>query len=255
MKPGRVSLVGAGPGDPELLTLRAVRRLAEADLVLYDALVDRRLLELAPRARRFQVGKRAGRPSIRQETIHALILRAARRGQQVVRLKGGDPFLFGRGGEELAAMARAGVACEYVPGVSSALAAPGLAGVPVTHRGVARAVLVVTAVPEEPWRALLAHVAPEGLTVVMLMALERRRAIAHHLLGLGWSPDWPVAVVVAASTPREHVATLTLADLAHHDLPAACAGEAGLLVIGRVVDVREELAGLGERELLREHGT
>ncbi len=133
MSTGHVSLVGAGPGDPELLTLRALRRLRAADLVLNDALVPAALVELAPQARRFFVGKRAGRHSIEQDTIHRLMIRAARRGDRVVRLKCGDPFVFGRGGEEALALAEAGIPFEIVPGLSSALAAPALAGIPVTH--------------------------------------------------------------------------------------------------------------------------
>ena len=132
---GFVSLVGAGPGDPDLLTQRAVRRLAEADLVLYDALVSPEVLPLASRAQCLSVGKRACRPSISQEAINRCLVRGARRGKRVVRLKCGDPFVFGRGGEEAIALAAAGVPFEIVPGVSSALAAPALAGIPVTHRG------------------------------------------------------------------------------------------------------------------------
>ena len=134
---GFVSLVGAGPGDPELLTLKAVRRLGEADLVLYDALVETATLSYAARAQRFFVGKRAGRPAIRQDAINRLMIREARRGRRIVRLKCGDPFVFGRGGEEALALAAAGIPCEIVPGISSAIAAPMLAGIPVTHRGLA----------------------------------------------------------------------------------------------------------------------
>jgi uroporphyrin-III C-methyltransferase len=134
MTNGFVSLVGAGPGDPGLLTRTALHRLKRADLVLYDALVGDDIVSLARRARRFSVGKRAGRASVRQETIHALMIRAARRGLRVVRLKGGDPFVFGRGGEEALALRAAGVPFEVIPGVSSAVAAPALAGIPVTHR-------------------------------------------------------------------------------------------------------------------------
>ena len=133
---GFVSLVGAGPGDPDLLTRKAADRLADADLVLYDALVDPATLALAPTAQRVFVGKRAGRPQVRQEFIHWLMIRAARAGKKVVRLKGGDPFVFGRGGEEGLALAAAGISFEVVPGVSSAIAAAALAGIPVTHRGV-----------------------------------------------------------------------------------------------------------------------
>lgn len=129
---GLVSLVGAGPGDPELLTVRAARRLAEADVVLYDALVELRVLALA---RRLDVGKRAGGRHFAQRTTERLMIRLAWRGWRVVRLKGGDPFVFGRGGEEVLALGQAGVACEIVPGLSSALSGPALCGIPVTHRG------------------------------------------------------------------------------------------------------------------------
>src|SRR5688500_6142367 len=140
---GRVSLVGAGPGDPELWAVRALRRVAEADLVLYDALVDVDGLRRATRAQCFCVGKRARRDSVPQETIHKLMIRAAKRGKRVVRLKGGDPFVFGRGGEEALALAMAGVPFEVVPGVTTAVAAPALAGIPITHPGVASGFLVL----------------------------------------------------------------------------------------------------------------
>src|SRR5262249_9130388 len=146
---GLVSLVGAGPGDPDLLTLRAVARLQEANVVLYDALVDRAALRHAPRARWAYVGKRAGRHSISQCTIERLMIRQARRGARVVRLKSGAPFVLGRGGEEALALAAAGIPCEVVPGVSAAVAAPGLSGIPVTHRGLSSAFLVVSGHAEE----------------------------------------------------------------------------------------------------------
>ena len=149
---GRVALVGAGPGDPGLLTRRAVARLRAAELVLYDALVDERILRFARRAQRFFVGKRAGRHAMTQEAINALMVRAARRGRRVVRLKGGDPFVFGRGGEEALALQRAGIAYEVVPGITSAIAAPAAAGIPVTHRGVSTAFLVVSGHDEQSVR-------------------------------------------------------------------------------------------------------
>src|SRR5690554_6512297 len=140
---GHVALVGAGPGDPELWTVRALRRVEAADLVLYDALVDAGALRRLTEARCFCVGKRAGRASVRQETIHRVMIRAARAGQRVVRLKGGDPFVFGRGAEEALALAQAGIPFEVVPGVTTAVAAPELAGIPVTHRGLSSGFLVV----------------------------------------------------------------------------------------------------------------
>ena len=141
---GRVSLVGAGPGDPELWTLRALRRVEEADLVLYDALVDAEALRRLTRAQCFCVGKRAGRASVKQETINRLMIRAARQGKRVVRLKGGDPFVFGRGAEEMLVLAHAGIAVEVVPGVTTAVAAGEAAGIPVTHRKMASGFLVLT---------------------------------------------------------------------------------------------------------------
>ena len=172
---GFVSLVGAGPGDPDLLTRKAAERLAEADLVLYDALVDPATLALAPTAQRIFVGKRAGRPQVRQEFIHWLMVRAARAGKRVVRLKGGDPFVFGRGGEEALALAAAGIPFEVVPGVSSAIAAAALAGIPVTHRGMASGFVVVSGHAEDAYRPMLESLAPHSATVVVMMGLGTDR--------------------------------------------------------------------------------
>src|SRR5260221_3130393 len=168
---GRVWLVGAGPGSPDLLPMRAVRALAKADLLLYDALVAKEPLDVAPNAQRFCVGKRGGRPSMDQETIHRLMIRGARRGKRVVRLKGGDPFVFGRGGEEAIALRAAGVPYDVVPGVSSALAAPALAGIPVTHRGISSAVLVVSGHDEQAFGSSVAQLEPNGVTIVVLMGI------------------------------------------------------------------------------------
>jgi uroporphyrin-III C-methyltransferase/precorrin-2 dehydrogenase/sirohydrochlorin ferrochelatase len=233
---GHVALVGAGPGDPELWTVRAMRRVREADLVLYDALVDAAALRALTSARCFCVGKRAGRASVRQETINALMVRAARRGKRVVRLKGGDPFVFGRGAEEALALAMAGIPCEVVPGVSTAIGAPALAGIPVTHRGVASSFLVLGGFAEEVLDRTLAGVRPGGLTLVVMMGLASRAAVARALASRGWAPDLPAAVVCAASTPDEWTWTGRLADLARIEPPA---GLPGVLVVGEVVGVRE----------------
>lgn len=200
---GRVSLVGAGPGDPELLTLRAIKRLEDADLVLYDALLDPEALRFAPRARRFFVGKRAGRPAIRQDAINRLMIREARRGHRVVRLKCGDPFVFGRGGEEALALAAAGIPCEVVPGISSAIAAPLLSGIPVTHRGLASAFVVVSGHAEPAYGPVLRSLAPGSATVVILMGLANRAAIAAELLAAGWAPHTPSAVLIGISQKGE----------------------------------------------------
>ncbi|HEX9188907.1 MAG TPA: uroporphyrinogen-III C-methyltransferase [Vicinamibacteria bacterium] len=232
---GRVTLVGAGPGDPGLLTVRAARALAEADLVLYDALVSLDVLALAPRAQRFSVGKRAGRASMRQEAIHALMIRAARRGKRVVRLKGGDPFVFGRGGEEVLALRAAGVPHEVVPGVSSALAAPALAGIPVTHRGLSSAFTVVSGHAESAWREVLSGITPNGLTVVVLMGLRTRGAIANLLLERGWAASTPAALLLAAGTPRAHTWTGPLRSLGGEVVPDGLADAPGTIVVGDVV--------------------
>jgi uroporphyrin-III C-methyltransferase/precorrin-2 dehydrogenase/sirohydrochlorin ferrochelatase len=198
---GSVTLVGAGPGDPELLTLKAVRHLEEADLVLYDALVDPETLRHAARARRFFVGKRAGRPAIRQDAINRLMIREARRGHKVVRLKCGDPFVFGRGGEEALALAAAGIRCEVVPGVTSAIAAPLLAGIPVTHRGLASAFVVVSGHAESAYGPVLRSLTPGSATIVVLMGVANRGAIVNELRASGWAPQTPAAMLFGASHP------------------------------------------------------
>jgi uroporphyrin-III C-methyltransferase/precorrin-2 dehydrogenase/sirohydrochlorin ferrochelatase len=243
---GFVSLVGAGPGDPDLLTRKAERRLAEADLVLYDALVSAAALELAPRARRFFVGKRAGRPSIRQDTIHVLMIRAARRGLRVVRLKCGDPFLLGRGGEEALALAAAGVPFEVVPGVSSAVAAPALAGIPVTHRGLASGFVVLSGHAEGTYAPILGSIAPGTLTLVVLMGLSSRAALSAFLLEKGWPGQTPAAILLAASTPDAFTWIGTLNGLGRAALPDNRADAPGTLVIGEVVSLAPTLGAVQE---------
>lgn len=242
VKPGRVSLVGAGPGDPDLLTRRAARRLAEADVVLYDALVDPGVLGLAPSARRVFVGKRAGRPAVRQEFINRLLIRAARNGRAVVRLKGGDPFVFGRGGEEALALAAAGIPFEIVPGVSSAVAAPALAGIPVTHRGTSTAFVVVSGHSPDAYSAVLASLAPRAATIVVMMGLGAAGDIAALLIERGWKADTPAAVLLGASTSASARCSGTLATLAA-DIAAIRTGAPGTIVIGDVVRIGALLAG------------
>jgi uroporphyrin-III C-methyltransferase/precorrin-2 dehydrogenase/sirohydrochlorin ferrochelatase len=234
---GFVSLVGAGPGDPGLLTRRGAERLASADVVLYDALLDAELLRLAPHAHCFYVGKRAGRPSVAQRTIERLLVRAARSGKRVVRLKCGDPFVFGRGGEEAQALAATGVPFEVVPGVSSAIAAPALAGIPVTHRGLAAGFAVVSGHRESTYGPILDGLAPGALTLVLLMGVGARRDIARRLLGNGWAPATPAAILLGASTNASFTWTGTLAELESAGLPSD-ADLPGTLVVGAV-------AGLG----------
>lgn len=234
---GFVSLVGAGPGDPDLLTVKAVRRLKQADDVLHDALIDPRVLALASRARRRLVGGRVG-SCHDQAWINTLMVELAGEGSRVVRLKGGDPFVFGHGGEEARALLKAGVPFEVVPGVSSVTAAPGLAGIPLTHRGVASGFAVITGHHEATWRPMLRAIRPGAMTLVVLMGLGSRAQIVRALTRQGW-PGWmPAAVVLAASTPRQRVWRGTLSQLAEAPLDATRDGP-GVMVIGDVAAYAE----------------
>lgn len=239
---GHVSLVGAGPGDPGLLTRTAIVRLRAADVVFYDALIDNRILRYARRAQRFFVGKRAGRHAMSQATIEALLVRAARRGKRVVRLKGGDPFVFGRGGEEALALQRAGIACDVVPGITSAVAAPAAAGIPVTHRGVASAFLVVSGHDEESFASAIRAMEPHGATIVILMGLGRSAALSRRLMARGWSAGTPAAVIVDATRPEQQVWRGTLERLASEEITPGAAG-AGTIVVGDVVNVSASVCG------------
>jgi uroporphyrin-III C-methyltransferase/precorrin-2 dehydrogenase/sirohydrochlorin ferrochelatase len=222
---GHVSLVGAGPGDPALLTRKAIARLRAADLVLFDALIDDRILRYARKAQRFFAGKRGageGAPGQRdqtrvspmtQPTINNVMIRAARRGRRVVRLKGGDPFVFGRGGEEARALREAGVPFDIVPGVTSAFAAPVLAGIPITYRGVSSAVLVVPGHDMASFGSSLASLRPNGVTLIVLMGGTHAAEIAQALTRCGWSPATPAALVTNASKENQQVWRGTLDQL------------------------------------------
>jgi uroporphyrin-III C-methyltransferase len=244
---GHVSLVGAGPGDPGLLTRTAVARLRAADFVLYDALVDERILRYARRAQRFYVGKRAGRHAMTQTAIQGLMIRAARRGRTVVRLKGGDPFVFGRGGEEALALQRAGIPYDVVPGISSAIAAPASAGIPVTHRGLASAFLVVSAHEEDAFASAIAQLQPNGITLVVMMGMGRSSAVAWRLIDRGWSRGTPAAVIVDATRPEQQVWRGTLDQLAS-DAVAVDGCGAGTIVIGQVVTLGLQELGIENLE-------
>jgi uroporphyrin-III C-methyltransferase len=245
MSSGFVSLVGAGPGDPELLTLKGLRRLRAADVVIYDALVNPLLLrECRPDAELLYAGKRAGQPHLAQPAINALLIEQARLGRQVVRLKGGDPFVFGRGGEEAAALAAAGIVWEVVPGVSSAIGVPAYAGIPVTHRGLAASVAFVTGheSAEQPttrldWRALAQGVD----TLVFLMGMGNLPEIAANLLAHGRAADTPAAAIRCGTTPDQETVVGTLATIGE-DVERAGLRAPALLVIGEVVRLREQLS-------------
>jgi uroporphyrin-III C-methyltransferase len=228
-----VSLVGAGPGDPDLLTVRAAKRLAEAEVVVFDALVSDAVLALAPAsAERIDVGKRPGQ-GIAQDLINVLLVRLAREGKRVVRLKGGDPFVFGRGGEEAVALAEQGIACEVVPGITSAIGAPAAAGVPVTYRGLSASFTVVTGHRqrgETPvnWQAL----AQVGGTIVVLMGVAQRGDIAAQLAAGGLADTTPVAAVHRATTGEQTVLRCALRELATAPIESPA-----VIVIGAVASL------------------
>jgi uroporphyrinogen III methyltransferase / synthase len=254
MKPGRVALVGAGPGDPGLLTVRASRCLEEAEVIVYDRLVNPALLDLAPPdTLRIFAGKRAGAHCLPQAAINALLVHHAEAGRFVVRLKSGDPFVFGRGGEEALALAQAGIAFEIVPGISSAIAVPAYAGIPVTHRGIAASFAVLTG-HEDPsktgeavdWRKLATAVD----TLVVLMAAATFPRIVGALLAHGRAPETPVALIRWGTTEAQEVRVGTLADI----VKRAQGFEAPVVaVIGEVVALRERLAWRVEATRAFEH--
>lgn len=232
---GRVWLVGAGPGDPELLTLKALKALQGADVVVHDGLVSEAILDLSPPgARRLSVAKHKSRHSYSQDEINRLLIAFARQGLAVVRLKGGDPFIFGRGGEELEACREAGVTCEVIPGVTAATAAAASAGAPLTHRGAAQAVTFVTGharsgrVPDLNWAALAAP----NQTVVVYMGLSAAPAIQRSLLDAGRAPATPAVIVENASLASERRIATTLGGLS--DAAADLTGPA-LLMIGEAM--------------------
>jgi uroporphyrin-III C-methyltransferase / precorrin-2 dehydrogenase / sirohydrochlorin ferrochelatase len=242
---GQVWLVGAGPGDPELLTLKALRLLQTADVVVYDRLVSSEILAHAsPNAERIDVGKTPGQPGPTQASIDALLVRLGREGKRVVRLKGGDPFVFGRGGEEALALARAGIPFEVVPGVSSALAAPAAAGVPVTHRGLSSSVTVATGrtSDDHDWSSL----ARSAGTLVFLMAMANLEEIAQNLLAHGRGADEPAAVIQSATTRRQRAVHASLGDIAQAARGAGL-GSPAVLVIGPSAALASELGGARHR--------
>jgi uroporphyrin-III C-methyltransferase len=244
LQPGEVWLVGAGPGDPALLTLEAVRVLAQAEVVVHDALVDPRVLELAPpHAERVFAGKRGGRPSPAQRDITEQLITLACAGRRVVRLKGGDPFVFGRGGEEVLGLAAAGVPFRIAPGLTAGLAALTAAGLAATQRGVNQAILLATGhpapdQPEPDWAAM----ARLGQPIVLYMAVRRLGAISRALIAGGLGPDTPAAIIASATTPGQRVLVSTLGAVAQEAQAAELAAPA-IVVIGAIATVcREDAA-------------
>jgi uroporphyrin-III C-methyltransferase len=240
---GAVWLVGAGPGDPGLLSVLALHALRHADFVIYDALVDPRILRLArPGARLDYAGKRGGRPSPSQPAISARLIRLARAGYRVLRLKGGDPCVFGRGGEEALALAAAGISFRIVPGITAGIAGPAYAGIPVTHRAANSAVTFLTGhnggAGGHDWDAI----AKGSPVIVLYMAAKHLSGIAERLMRSGRRPDEPVAVISKATTPAQRVLESTLGELAGAtdaiDTPA-------IVVIGEVVRLRAAIDWMG----------
>ncbi|WP_226475084.1 uroporphyrinogen-III C-methyltransferase [Pseudomonas sp. MWU16-30323] len=239
----KVWLVGAGPGDPELLTLKAVRALREADVVLIDDLVNPALLEHCPTARLITVGKRGGCRSTPQAFIHRLMLRYARQGKCVVRLKGGDPCIFGRGGEEAAWLRQQGVEVELVNGITAGLAGATNCDIPLTLRGVSRGVTLVTAHTQDDsslnWRAL----AEGGTTLVIYMGVAKLGEIRQQLLEGGMSDDMPVAMIENASLPHQRECRSSLAWM-QEDAHEFALKSPAILVIGRVAQATQAVEAL-----------
>jgi uroporphyrin-III C-methyltransferase len=241
---GKAYLIGAGPGRADLITVRGLTLLRRADVVIFDRLIARELLdEIRADAEEVFVGKESGHHTLPQSAINELIVDRVRQGKQVVRLKGGDPFVFGRGGEEAQALHDAGLPFEIVPGISSALAVPAYAGIPVTHRGLSTAFAVVTghecsgkAASTTDWDAL-ARIP----TLVVLMGLGNAECIAEKLIAAGLAPTTPAAAISQGTTDEQQVITTTLIDLANAITEAALPSPA-ILVIGAVAALAEELA-------------
>lgn len=243
MRQGRVCLVGAGPGDPGLLTVRALERLREAEVVVYDRLVNHAILDEAPpEALRIFAGKGVGSHCLAQAAIHALLVHHAALGRLVVRLKGGDPFVFGRGGEEALALAAAGIPFEVVPGISSAIAVPAYAGIPVTHRGVAASFAVLTGhedVSKDRSAVDWSRLATAVDTLVVLMAVATFPGIVRTLLAHGRPPETPVALIRWGTTEAQDVRVGTLADIV---VRVRGLEPPVVAVIGEVVKLRTHLA-------------
>ncbi len=257
-----VSLVGAGPGDPGLITVKGLQRIAEADVIVYDKLASETLLKHArPDAELIYMGKIGGGPTHAQEAINGLLVEKAREGKRVVRLKGGDPYVFGRGGEEGESLRKAGIPFEVVPGVTSAIAVPAYAGIPVTHRNVARSFAVITgheALPggpgsaPEPDEVLPTTIDWRGLagvdTLVFLMGIRTLPEIVHKLIEHGRSPDTPAAVIRMGTTPEQRTVTGTLADIVARIKEAGLTPPA-ITVVGEVVRMRDALSWFEDRPL------
>ena len=251
-KTGKVFLIGAGPGDPELLTLKAARILTSADVVLYDRLISAEILALIPaRVRKYYVGKCSGDHHVAQAETERLLVRYAQQGLQVVRLKGGDPFLFGRGGEEMQTLWQAGIEVEVVPGITAALGCAAYAGIPLTHRDYASSVLFLTGCNQHgELPASSAALARRDQTLVIYMGLARLPVLCERLRQQGLPDEWPVALVAQGTTAQQQVLIGSLADIAEKQMHAQLPSPT-LVMVGRVVTVqlqREQLIAEAQTE-------
>ncbi|MEZ5787963.1 MAG: uroporphyrinogen-III C-methyltransferase [Xanthobacteraceae bacterium] len=244
MSVGKVFLVGAGPGDPELLTLKAARVIGQADVVVYDRLIPTEVLDLVPEgAARIFVGKEAGYHCVPQPEINRMLVRLARSGRTVVRLKGGDPFIFGRGCEEAAELDSAGIPYEVVPGITAAQGCAAAARVPLTHRGLARSVRYVTGhcKADEPLDLDWASLADPDTTLVVYMGLANLPEITTRLMAFGLAPSTPVLAVSQGTTPRERWLRTCISDLPRAAVEAELATPV-LFIIGRVAALAQDLS-------------
>lgn len=240
---GTVYLVGAGPGDPELLTLRALRVIGEADVLVFDHLVSQPILDLVrPQAERIYAGKERGNHSVPQDDLNLLLVRLARQHKRVVRLKGGDPYTFGRGGEEVETLKEHGIPFEVVPGITAAAGVAAYAGIPLTHRNYAQACVFVTGHLKDgsmnlDWPGL----ARRRQTVIIYMGLSGLPYLCEQLVAHGLPPDWPAAIVQQGTTPNQRTVTGTLATLPQLALAAGLKAPT-LIVVGEVVRLKDKLA-------------
>lgn len=233
-------MIGAGPGDAELITLKAVKALQQADVILLDDLVNRELLQHAPTARVIEVGKRGGCKSTPQHFIERMMVALAGQGQTVVRLKGGDPFMFGRGGEEMLALRSAGITVEVIPGITSGIAAPASIGIPVTHRAYTHGVTFITGHTQDDtppdWQAI----AKSGTTLVIYMGMKHLAAIVSELIAAGYAADTPVAAIQQGTLPQQQqvVSTLRMLPLAVQQQGLT---SPAIIVVGDVVRLAQSM--------------
>jgi len=254
LQQGEVALVGAGPGDPSLLTLAAASLIADCDVIVHDALVSEAVMAMAcPTAERLFAGKRGGKPSASQQDICDTLVQLAQTGKRVVRLKGGDPFVFGRGGEEIRALADAGIAFRVIPGITSGVAAPAMAGIPVTDRTVNAALAFLTGHEAQEksrmdWQALVAAFP----VLVIYMGTRNLPKIANNLVAAGMASTTPVAILHSVSLPEERQHYGTLADLIAGDLHGV---SPAIVVIGDVVNERREWRNIRRKDAATQRGT